>query len=378
MIIVNIIYSRVFTNVVISFFRGFDNVNPKLFLDISRSSLYVIFLGVSICYHAKFFGILYAYVASLVISVSALFVYAVKKLPLPSAASVGVGKELLLFSLPLLFTAVLHLIMHWTDTLMLGYFKSADIVGVYNTALPLSRLILIVLTSATVIYVPIASGLYAQNLLQEMKIIYQVLTKWIFLLAFPVFFMFFMFSETILQTLFGAPYGEAGVALKLLSLGALVHTGLGLNGLTLTVMGRTRYILVVNFCGAVANVVLNVVFIPVYGIMGAAFASLSSYCVVNCLNSVHLYRVSAIHPFTRNYVKAVVVSVGLLGLYVFNNVGQSVVMLFLFFLLFVSVYGGLLLVTKSFDKEDVTMLLAVEKRIGVDLKVIKKMVRRFV
>ncbi|WP_157868115.1 hypothetical protein [Pyrococcus abyssi] len=45
---------------------------------------------------------------------------------------------------------------------------------------------------------------------------------------------------------------------------------------------------------------------------------------------------------------------------------------------FLGVYFFLILLSRSVDKEDVELLLAVERKLGVDLKIIKKILRRFV
>ena len=49
-----------------------------------------------------------------------------------------VAKELLIFSLPLLGTVALQMLIVWTDTLMLGGIKGAFEAGQYSTAHPLA------------------------------------------------------------------------------------------------------------------------------------------------------------------------------------------------------------------------------------------------
>ena len=146
------------------------------------------------------------------------------------------------------------------------------------------------------------------------------------------------------------------------------------------VMGETRFLMLTSLFGAISNVVLNAALIPILGIVGAAFASLLSYSVVNILNSTKLYQLSKIHPFTKNYVKPIGVSIALLALiYAFTSylkIDFWMLPLFLFFFLFA--YGLLLLLTRSFDKEDIDMIFAIEKRAGLDLTLVKRVLRRFV
>jgi O-antigen/teichoic acid export membrane protein len=375
-----------------SFFRGFDRVEPNVyFQNILRSFIYISFLAGAILLGLSFLGVLYAYLASLAITCIAFAIYTIKKLPLPAfsvkkgadahaaTAITPIGKELLLFSFPLLAVAMLNMIMSWTDILMLGYFKTPDVVGLYNGALPLARLIPMTLTSVGFIYVPIVSGLYSKKLIGEMGRTYQVLTKWIFSVTIPLFFILFLFPETVLNLLFGMNYIQAASALRILALGFMFHAFLGLNGLSLMVMGKTRFLMLNSLSGAISNVVLNVALIPIFGIVGAAFASFLSYSVVNILNSTKLYQFSKIHPFTRNYAKPIGISIGLLALiYVFTSYLKiDFWMLPLLLSLFLFGYGLLLLLTRSFDKEDIVMILAIEKKTGIDAEPIKRLLRRF-
>jgi O-antigen/teichoic acid export membrane protein len=355
-----------------SLFRGFDRVEPNVyFQNILRSILFILFL------------------VGAILTCIAFAIYAIKKLPLSTfpvkkeadaATSMNpIGKELLLFSFPLLAVAILGMVMNWTDILMLGYFKTADVVGLYNGALPLAHLIPIALTSAGFIYVPIVSGLYSKKLMEEIGKTYQVLTKWIFSVTIPLFFILFLFPETVLNSLFGVNYIQAAPALRILALGFMFHAFLGLNALSLLVMGKTRFLMLSGLSGAISNVVLNAALIPTFGIVGAAFASLLSYSMVNIFNSTKLYQLSKVHPFTRNYLKPVGISIVLLVLiYAFTThlkIDFWMLPLLLFFFLFA--YGFLLLLTRSFDREDIEMILAIEKKTGIDAEQIKRLLRRF-
>jgi hypothetical protein len=48
------------------------------------------------------------------------------------------------------------------------------------------------------------------------------------------------------------------------------------------------------------------------------------------------------------------------------------------FSLFLVSYGLSMLFTKSFDEEDIMILLTIENRLGIDLALIKRILKRFV
>ena len=127
----------VLINVFISIFRGFDGVDVKVyFQDILRLVLYLLFLIAVVLFSLSFLGVVYAYVMSIAVTCVVFVIYMVKKSPLSMKRKEMVDnsmtKGLLIFSVPLLAVSVLIMVMSWTDTLMLGYFKTPDVVGLYN------------------------------------------------------------------------------------------------------------------------------------------------------------------------------------------------------------------------------------------------------
>jgi O-antigen/teichoic acid export membrane protein len=372
-----------------SIFRGFDRVHEKVyFQDMLMNVLKVLFILYVIILGYSFLEMIYAYILSIVIASVAFIIYTIKKLPVVRNANntaYPMRKELLLFSLPLLATNALSIIIIWMDTLMLGYFKTADVVGLYNAAHPIAQLIEIFLLSLVFIYVPITSQLYAKNLIEEMRRNYIILTKWIVSATLPFFLIISLFPEAILNALFGPTYMQADVtlALRILAIGMFVHVFLGPNAATLIVMGKTKLNLIDNLIVAIMNVSLNLLLIPTYGIVGAAIASMISFVAINALKSAQIFHIHRIHPFARNYLKTMVTSAVLVSLiYVLVKVFWSPtitpVMLVALGILFFALYGLSILTTKSFDQEDRAMLLELEKMTGIDASWIKRILKRFV
>jgi len=377
-------------HILTSVFRGFGKVEPMVYFQaLLTNGLFPLFLVPIILLGMPFLNTIYAFLASIVLACLSFVIYTIKKTPLAVSftrekASTGVnplGKELLFFSLPLLGVIMLNMIMQWTDTIMLGYLKLPEDVGLYNVALPLARLILLPLASMGFIYVPVISQLFSQNLTEEMKRSYQVLTKWIFSLSFPLFLILFFFPEVSLNFLFGPRYTSASLALRILSVGLIFHTFLGPNGLTLMIMGKTRLLMWVSLITASLNITLNIGLIPLWGITGAALASLISYFAINIFCSAKLYHLSRIHPFTKSYLKPIIAS-SMVMVVIYAVASHSLLvawwMLPLFFILSIVIYGLSLLLTKGLDHEDINMLLAIEKRTGIKATLIKRILKRFI
>jgi len=374
----------VLTKVLGAIFLGFDEVKPKVYFEqISWNILFLLLLVLVILLRLPFQAGILAFSAAFILTGIGFAVYAQKKAPLTARRYPAIapqGKELLLFSLPLVGVTMLGMVTDSTGSLMLGFFKTAEEVGLYNGAVPLARLVPIALSSTVLIYLPVISELYSQHLMAEIKRTYQVLTKWIFTVSLPLFLLLFLFPETVLNFFFGSQYAEAAMALRILSLGFMFHAFFGPNGMTLLAMGKSRQVLWANLLAAGLNVILNLILIPQWSITGAAIASLISYLALNTFQSVKLYQLSKIHLFTKSYLKPILASGTIIAvIYVLTRsfLVVSYWMLPLIFILFLGVYGLCLVLTKSFDKEDIMILVAVGKRMGINIEAAGRILDKF-
>jgi len=368
-------------SVAVSISRGFGRVREQVyFQNVVYPILFLAFVVAGVVLGSSFEFVFLAYVLAQALTFVALTFDVLKTgiFDIKPALDSRVGKELVKFSVPLMLTGLASFIMTWTDTLMLGHYLGPEVVGLYNGAAPIAKLLPVFLNSAGMIFPPLATTLYARGQLEEFKRVYQVLTKWIFLLTLPIFTVMFLFPRATIAFFFGPKYTPAATALQILAVGFMFHTLLGLNGWSLIIVKESKFISLSTLTAAVANVILNALLIPSYGIDGAAIATAVSYVISNTLNSLRLYQKTTIQPFNWNYLKSLTISFVLLEL-IHNlhlrvsNILYAVPIL----IVFLGVYFFLVLVSRSVDKEDVKLLLTVEKKLGVDLKVIKRILKRF-
>ena len=375
----------VLTRIFISIFRGLEKVAVGVyFANLLLPCIFLVsILAVIFWWGSGFTGVIYAYLASILFTFIAISIYTRKRLPFPligKKRSSPVVKELLFFSLPLLATGTVGIIMNYTDTLMLGNMMMPGDVGLYNTAIPLARLLALPVSALLIIYTPVISGLYARNLMNEIKRNYVIITKWISFLALPLFLVLFLFPETILNFFYGSDYIPASTALRILALGQLINVFLGPNGSTLISIGKVKKdIHLVIVCAGV-NVVSNILLIPPLGIAGAAIATSLSIVLEKIIRGIKLYSLTRIQPLSKNLLKPVLTSTGLIIIIYFiatNFFQVTFWMLPIIFILFCGLYAISMLFTKSFDQEDIAMLLEIEKRTGINASPIKRVLARF-
>ena len=78
-----------------------------------------------------------------------------------------VDKEILRFSIPLMFVSAIGIIMHWVDIVMLGVLSSAIDVGMYHPIDRTAGLVRMILFAFAGIFAPIFSEHYFNKNIQE-------------------------------------------------------------------------------------------------------------------------------------------------------------------------------------------------------------------
>lgn len=294
--------------------------------------------------------------------------------------AVYTSRELFLFSFPLIFAGIAGMVTSWTDTLMLGYFATTEDVGVYNAAFPTARLLSVFLGSFGAIFMPVISELYSRNAMDDLRNTYSAVTKWIFALIVPVFLLMVLFSDWILDIMFGEEFVRGATALSILALGYLVVCIVGPTGQVLQAYGKTRVLMGLSFFGAGINVVLNYILIPVYGVNGAAVATGASLAAMNVFHLVVVYRIARLQPFRRTYLKpftASILAVAIVYVVTRYVVGVSLYTLVGMFIVFIVLYFFLLLAMKSFEREDLMIMRAIDKKLNVNTQWIRKIIMKF-
>ena len=216
--------------------------------------------------------------------------------------------EILRFSYPLMFVAVIGTFMHWMDIMMLGYFMDESVVGLYHPAIRTVGLLRITFLALTNIFSPILSELYVQKKQEEMSSLYKLVVRWILTSTLPFAILLIMFpGKTML--LFGGQYIRAATVLQVLAIATLVQSFTGAGASALNMTGHPKVNLINSIIAVVINVILNVLWIPRYGIMGAALATLVSLSILGLLRSVEVWFFAKLHPFNSKLLKPVVASI---------------------------------------------------------------------
>ena len=182
------------------------------------------------------------------------------------------------------------LLLSYTDTLLLTYFRTLEEVGLYNAAVPIITLMLYIPLSIGAGFASLTSELWIRREKKLLRSIIHIASKYTLIFLIPLAGVLILYPELVLRLLFGDTFTQAYSALAILAFGAIFY-GLGQIYLQSLMsiegpMSNLRILLGV----AAFNLVANILLIPRFGIVGAAIATCTSYVLIFLISSWTLYR----------------------------------------------------------------------------------------
>jgi len=366
-------------------FESFQKVKYEVYTKNILETSSKLFLSIILVYFGfKVVGLAVAYVVSIALGfILALFFIEKKVYPFlrSKVAPLYNNRELIAYSWPLVLSNFFLVIIGSVDIWMLGYFKNASDVGVYSAAYPTAQLLLIIPNVFLILFLPILTELYSKGEMSSFTSIYQITTKWIIMVSLLPLSLIMLFSRNILGRFFGAEYIPGSLALVMLTIGFFVYATAMASLYLLLVIKKTKVILLNYSVTIIFAVLLNLFLIPRYGVNGVAFTTALSYVLLSVMLLVERHFLIGGKFFKMDYLKCLLGICVVTGLvWVTTNFFVRTINLYViiaFSIVSSVLYFLFLLVTKTFSKEDIMIIDAVQRKFGYNILMKIKFFRRF-
>ena len=187
--------------------------------------------------------------------------------------------KLLKNGLPFALTTVFVTVYYYIDTIILAAYASDQAIGYYGAAYRFVEAPLFLAAALTTALFPAASRLYGKDKEHLREVIGQIFPK-MMALGLSVALVISFLAEDLVVLFLGDQYGPAAKVLPVLIFtGAIIMPSTVL-GTTMRAMDRQGISAVVTGLAAAMNIILNLIFIPRYTIMGAAWTTLATEAFV--------------------------------------------------------------------------------------------------
>ncbi len=246
-------------------------------INISSSLLMI---GLNVLFVAGFRWKAYALIgSSLCTHIFQLVLYMVitKEKLTPLRYDKALRNAMLRFSLPLVPTVVAVWALNMSDRLIIKHYLGEFSVGIYGIGARFSGVITII---ANAVYTAYTTFAFNKKDDPNAKQQYRRVFSGFFLVMFIICFTVSMFGKEIVQIMTQEAYYSASLILP-----GVLHAQLAYGIYTITGYGiafskKTVFFLIATVAGAITNIVLNLIFLPRYGLEAAGHVNFISYSVM--------------------------------------------------------------------------------------------------
>lgn len=185
-------------------------------------------------------------------------------------------REMLVFSAPLIPSGISVFVSQYIDRLMINHYLSLDDVGLFGIGFRVASIVGLVIVGFQGALAPLIYAHYRDPATPaQLARIFRIFVSFALLL----FFMVSVFAKEIMTVLtVPAYYDAANIVVFLVP--AILLSNMYIFAPGTAIEKKTHIILWINVGGALLNVLLNAVMIPIFGIEGASVAKLISYGMV--------------------------------------------------------------------------------------------------
>ena len=187
-------------------------------------------------------------------------------------------KDMLLFSIPLVYIQFFYLVINISDRYFIKHYLSMEELGLYSLSYKIAAVIPLVAIYPLKGFTP---DIYERaECSDSYKILLSRFSKFYVAVLLVVLLVLGLFSPEIISFFLSDTYFASW---KMVYILAFSYFLAGFNNLILTginIQKKNRIVGIFWFFAAVLNIILNYLFIPVFKVPGAAFATLISYLLM--------------------------------------------------------------------------------------------------
>lgn len=275
-------------------------------VNISYGTLQLIFVYIFLVhFKLNLIGIIWGQLSATIVVLSTLL-FIDNKWILRGKFSLSILKRCLRFGLPLIPSAIALLIITASDRYMLKWLTSAtqdslEIIGIYSFGLKIVALMTLITKGFQIFWAPYVYKTYKdKDAPRTFSYIFRVYTFLLSLLAFAILVL------SPLIFIFFPNYEDTKLILPTLLCGCLLYSIGDYFCIGIDIKEKSSIRAKIGMLTAMLNIIANFFLIPLYGAMGAAFATLLSYILFSIFQLIASNRLFPVkYPYEIWYLTVI-------------------------------------------------------------------------
>lgn len=269
-------FGRTFFTFFEGIIKGFEKMGPAAAFSILESLLVVLFVVALIRRGDSAVKVGVWYCITLAAAMVPAAVYAVSLTGLPRLRfDTGFWKRTLVTSWPFAASIVAVLVHSNVDIVMVKFFKGPDQVALYNPGILILTSIGIIQSSLSVAIYPVISRMHG-NEPEALGVTYEKTFKLLTLAGLPFYTGAAILAKPLLLLLFGPKAAAGADAMTILCAAYFFINYASFYATFAAGIDKQKYYVQLNIVSVIVNILINLVFIPKWGIRGASAATVLS------------------------------------------------------------------------------------------------------
>lgn len=265
-------------------------------------------------------------------------------------------KELLRYGLPLVPTGFSAWVITFSDRYMIAYMMGVSYVGSYSVGYTIGFIIFMLVVVINFVLMPVLSKMYDEHNMNEVKQYLKYSLKYYLFFSIPTVFGLSILSKQLLTIIATSSVAEeAWIIPPIIALAALFAGVYETFEKSLRLTKKTKIIGVTVTISAMINFLLNLFFIPLMGITGAALATVSSYGVATALIIFYSFKEIRFEIEKKFFPKAISASILIVLIaWIWQPVGLISVILCIF--VCIISYFVIMFLLKVFEPKEIAFI----------------------
>lgn len=194
-----------------------------------------------------------------------------------------------------------------TDTVMLGFMKDNSLVGIYNVSAKVKALLIVLTGALWTAALPRSAEFWDKGDTQDFCELAEQSFRVVSTVSLPLVVFFILFAEPCIRIIAGEEYLSAVLPMRILLI-AVLSIGVSniIGGQMLIPIGQERLLFRAELWGVLSNITVNMILIPLYGVMGAAVATVLTETLITMATVVYIRQFVQLKIFEKyNLIRSV-------------------------------------------------------------------------
>ncbi|NCP71778.1 flippase [archaeon] len=287
------------SNTIYNLLSSLQNFKYQAYQELLSKLLYTVLAIIVIYFNQGLLGIFLSQVIAFFIVFLYLFFIVKKYVKLNLKLNISFFIEKLKYSWPFALSNLFTIIFFNFDKLFISFFINDFQLGLYSSSVTLISFLTAIISLFSFVFFNLFSK---YSFKKQVSSILNKFLKVSMIISFPIFLGGILLSKEIIQLVFGSEYILASTSFSILLLFFFLMSFSVIFTIFLMAHNKEKFVLKIRGISTGINIFLNFIFIPLFGIIGAAITTVISEIINLIYLSIHTKKIT-FFSFKIDFIK---------------------------------------------------------------------------